>query len=89
MTISITIPPEVLDAEADSTLLMTPQQRSFNRLMEWRVMLRILQAISTAFGYSLEFDRSEDGAVAIFADLVWVDDAADASQQEALSDLPF
>lgn len=89
MNISINLPPEVLDDEADGTLLMTPQQLSFNRLMEWRVMLRILQAICTAFGYSLEFDPSANGtdaSCAIFADTVCADNDANAWLQNPLFD---
>ena len=87
MHISITLPPEILDDEADATPLTTPRQQSFIQLMEWQVFLRILHAICTAYGWDLEFDRSAggtDASCAIFANPVCVEDAADAWQQAPL-----
>jgi hypothetical protein len=91
MNISLYLPPEVLDDEADSMPMTTPRQQSFNQLMEWRVFLRILQALCTAYGWTLEMDRRADPdlSCAIFADSVWVDEAAANLNEEALSDLPF
>lgn len=55
------------------------------------MFLRILQALCTAYGWTLEMDRRADLdlSCAIFADSVWVDEAAADLNEEALSDLPF
>lgn len=56
------------------------------------MFLRILEALCTAYGWTLEFDYGTDGtdaSCAIFNAMICADDAANDANEKALFDPPF
>ncbi len=84
MDSSLNLPPQAIRDEDRFMPAATNQQQALNLMMEWRMFLRMLEAVCRAYGWEVEYETPEDASCAIFADNVCGCNSADAWQQAPL-----